>query len=1379
MFKNAHDALQDFSTRIRSTLKYGEPPSAAQYAGVALIVAVAILAAGTLVVGPHSGADAGVSLGYGQSMGEELPQLRFYVDKPASVGDLIIFDAGDRYIAHEAIERTEDGLLTAASNGVTVDQGYLGHGAPPATNENIAGVVVASISVVYPLAALLIGFGLVFSPKLKGLPRSPSPQLKALSVTVLVVLSTTGAGLAAPGADPGAPNPSMQDSPESLESLNAIATSGFNYSAEWSNAYSDSTVLTTTPQATYTIGEETVRRLNNSDGSVDWSASIHRPYEREIEHVPGTNQVFVASGGSGATTVQAFNISTGAEEFNRSYSFNSYSLAADDETGKYYLADGDGSRILGYDNSGNQLFAKSISGTSAEEVSYHQGQDIVVGFSGETTVKTFTADGTVVDSKTFSSLSATQYSTDEYGSKIVTIANDADEYWKFDPSDISGTFTNKSAPDADQLAANKPSGSIFVGRGDGNVTQYDGDFTFQKNQTVNSNGAAFRWLDDTTIDGTVHLASAFTNDNVEFGTTQLESSSTGNSVSGVVKTQTGDACANCTVVVTGVNYDNIVNDTGQTLEDRANELLEQARNPKPPSWTPDRQLVDGGLLDKASSEYPAVYPVGAGGEQAFLDTPQLGEPSLQVPANQKVLLTAWDPNSNTRLQDGWDSDMPGTSADTPIVVEQLGPDGSVVQEQTVRLSSTYDPTVGSEHAYGTVELSAGFYRISVKNSDLSYTIVAGQPDAIAAEITDELEDKAGSLTDRAKDIRQKYNDNKFTRTTTTTTENGSFSVDVGSSVKTVSVTAYKVPRGMDAQNATRADIRAWYEEMLFSESQDGLTVDYQNLDKDRLNLSSDVNTSQPIPSFYLPERPTRVDVPANDTVVRVYETTTPEFANVTKNQNRSKYLEELLEERLQRIDELFSQLNASREEYKALFEEYTDLVNENQEFRQRVLELLEERSGNTTYNVSDPSTQELKDRIWALETALSELQSTIESESETEVGDETITSRATFQEELSEENVAVLVKYSNGTTETVPDQYVTIDQSPAASLGVGSTTVSVEELPLGSASSAEIIYQVVSDDGVGRESDVVRNPTVPGKPPAVPGVRLSTMSPEPGERVSVELKPAPDSSYTNLTAFSARYVSNGTAVANAERTGQRSGAVTPNCACKIQVRATYEDSDGQEYQRTFVLQAAQQGNDQPASIRAQSGPTGVWALVSDGVESGDVEKKAGELVFTAQIAENADVPSTVHAYVAELDGNPNQQLTVNVVRGSDQEAVKANSEVIIHTRSLADDAQVYRGEGATVLSPFAGTPITDGSSAGTLTEKQSKTIIRTYAESGDVTVTINNDPSVVDKGLWLLATSVPDVNVENPLSAVVPAPGAAFLVVVPLLPLGVFVRRRE
>ncbi|NHN49978.1 hypothetical protein G9464_20630 [Halostella sp. JP-L12] len=124
-----------------------------------LLVAVILLFAavgGVLIaaLSPSTALPMGVTTQTGPSMGHDEPQASVYVDIQPDVGDVVIFKTESKYIQHRIFADTADGYVTKGDAEVVPDQAA---GAPHATEENLAGVVVFTAPVDTVLQTLLAG----------------------------------------------------------------------------------------------------------------------------------------------------------------------------------------------------------------------------------------------------------------------------------------------------------------------------------------------------------------------------------------------------------------------------------------------------------------------------------------------------------------------------------------------------------------------------------------------------------------------------------------------------------------------------------------------------------------------------------------------------------------------------------------------------------------------------------------------------------------------------------------------------------------------------------------------------------------------------------------------------------------------------------------------------------------------------------------------------------------------------------------------------------------------------------------------------------------------------------------------------------------------
>lgn len=1357
--------------------------SAAQYLSLALVLIVAFLAGAVLVAGPSSGAPVGVSVGQGASMGNDVPHLNFYVDKPAEVGDMIIFDAGDHYIGHEAIKRTDDGFLTSASIGRTADQHFLGADAPKATESNTVGVVVASVSTLHLAIALLVGLVLIFG-SVPDLNRG-SPKGRIAGVLVLVLLVSTAPVTGAVSLENG-PNRADVSGPDSELELKTLGDTGTVYvgsddndvyaldsetgAVEWSYTAGGSIRSgPTVVNGTVYVGTDgnNILALNASDGTQEWSYAAAGPVSSPTI-VGGT--VYVGTGSTTAS-VAAVNASDGTEE----WTFDAGSTvdgAPAVVNGSVYAGANDG-ELYSLDastGSKNWNFTASNSLNPSPNVvngTVFIGSDdynmYAVNASDGAEEWRFSTGGRIEGSATV--VNGTVFFGSVGGSVYAVDSSDGSEDWSFattsnvvDGVTVSnglvyvGTYQPRVhaldqatgseewsyTPGGNALSTpTVADGTVYFGSDDFNV--YGLDASTGTEEWSYSTGDRVRSSPTFVASGGNKSTGSRVSQNTlgyhDQGTVAVDSSV---SVSGVVRDQNGNPVENATVKVTGVDHSQISLNNADSLEERADDLLDQARNAKPPGWDQDLELTGGnGLFGEVSSEYPAVHTKPEWGLAGYSDGNDLSEPNVQVPANEPVILSAWDPTNGNVIQDGVDDELPGATVEREITLTHLDSTGDGVKTETITATHYYD-AFGStkDHAYAEIELSPGFYRVSVKGSDDSYVITAGKPDEIAAAIEQALKDEADQLTDRAKDLRQKFQDGKFVSTTVTTDENGRFSAQVGSEVKTVSISAYRVPRGMDPQNATRADISEWYNAQTFdvnTQETGGFDVAVEeNFDRSNANLTSEADLESAVPAFYLPERPVRQDVPGENVTINVYKTSVPDWANTSVTANRSKWKENFLanlsySDLPAALQQRLDQLNDTQATLEEVRNELHNVSKENDQLTKRVEELLAEQRNSTVEEVreqlaeQDKTNEELRQEIRALRQAMTELDTTVTIEDpEVDKTADTVSLAWTIPSRMNieEGNVSVLAHYANGTSQTVAEQYVTVDT------GVGNDVVRVSEYPLGDADPASVEFelQAATSEDFGARSDVVKNPTFDGALPSLDSVSVSTINPGPSENVTVEVNPSESGSWKKITGVTV-YGPDGNEI---NTSGVQDGTTfrfTTNGAGVHHAAISAETTGGETVEIPVRIKAVGTELDAPPTISAKSSPVGEYLLTSGEFAGAEIEKEnAGELTsITAQLPADADVPTEIDVHLEEVAIPSSSKTTVTLVRGDEEQALDKHVPVTLHFSAPDDTVLVWRN----------GEPVTQsGNRYGKVNAKSNALVVDTYtAADGTVTVRRANNPT--------------------------------------------------
>ena len=797
-------------------------------------------------------------------------------------------------------------------------------------------------------------------------------------------------------------------------------------------------------------------------------------------------------------------------------------------------------------------------------------------------------------------------------------------------------------------------------------------------------------------------------------TANTSGTSGGGDVSGTVRNQNGHPVENATVTVTGIDRANIDADPAK-IEERINEIREQITNAKPPEFSMDKPLTGGdGLFTDASTSYIAAHPKGDWGLTAFQDEPRLGNPRVQLPANEEIALSVWDPTQTglAGFQDGVNGDLPGGVVDdTAIVVESIDHAGGTVDTRTIETDTTYDVALGGTHDLAVTTLPAGFYRVYPEGSpETAYVIVVGDPQEIVGSIRADLRDQKGQLTAQAKEVREYLDRDVLKQYTTTTNADGEFSVNVPDSVTRVSVQAHKAPPGLDQDptNVSLQDVREFY-----------AVTEYNG-------------------SYVMPAEAGTYSVPANDITVDVVEAQAPQFADLGRFQNATERFQNLLQnlsysDLPSSIQERLGDLD--RERLEEMANDLQRLTNENSQLEARVEELMDRDLSEI--DINDSTNAELREQVQAQQQAISELRSTIESsESSAEVANGVANSTATFAESLTGEQVRVIAQFPNGTSKEVPSEYLSVDQSAATIVGEGGTQIQVEDYPVGDASGVQFAYQVATENGVGKTSTSAFEPGADA--PGLDALSLSTLRPGPDEQVDVTLVGDDETQITNIT--NARAVGpNGN---DLETTTEGADTMTFTTAGEGRhyVEVTFQTASGEEGTLTHRIAAGETDQAMPPGIRIKDTPFGTIAVVGDGYESGSASTSNGgtQLDVAAQIGADADAPARTHLYAHATDLPPSASLNVNIVRGEDQRAVQRHVEVTAHLPAITSETPtLYRGDSAL---PRDG----EGQIASVTTSADETTIVTVTDASGSLQLQTNSNPGIVERAQWWIDRNTPE-----------------------------------
>ena len=826
-------------------------------------------------------------------------------------------------------------------------------------------------------------------------------------------------------------------------------------------------------------------------------------------------------------------------------------------------------------------------------------------------------------------------------------------------------------------------------------------------------------------------------------------------ISGVVRTTDGAPVKGATVKVLAVNFTALDVPDPRENEERADELLSQAENVTPPDWNPNANLREN--VSKLNGKYVAVHSKGDWQLRGFnikeLDSaptigadPHLSTMRTELPADQTLVFSIWDASEGGLLEDNADEDLPGETASGTVVIERLGPGGEQIDDQlrlntsgTVKIRSVGSPT-GKTHETAATELQPGFYRIYPADNPAAAQVRAiGDPESITQGWRQNLTTRAGDLTEQAKQIRQRIENHTFEPITTTTDANGEWSVTANTHLDKASIIAYKVPAelGKDPRDATMEDMRNLFESGTYNGS------------------------------YVLPADAERVDVPKSNVEVRVVGANAPDYADLRQYATLAEWFNAFMANHsyAEAIPVLQQRLTETADaQAEELYRQWLSLSKQNQELREKA----KNNNGGQTIiretetirgKINGTNVSEMQDELEALRQSLSELQGTIDNGTlDSSVNGGNVSLSFPFETDLTTDQVAVLVHYSNGTTQTLSptnSSYVSVKSNM-----LGGDTVRIKDYPINRSGVAVANFDVTvaNAEGIGRASKRITNPNFDGDVPKLAGIDLSTLRPGPDEVVRLTVHPAETADVKRLESVRVFDPAGGEIVANT--TGGRTAQFTTNGSGTYHIEAVYSNLDGYNFSTTFQVVAGQQDQNMPASMRVVESTIGTYALTGESLDAGAVEIENGgsDVTVFARIPNASDPPGRLHVYTHAVTLPPDSSLDVHVVRGAERRAVQQTVGVTIHTASLPDDAYVYR-MGSQPL------PAESQTRFGSVTEQGGHTVIQTYTdENGHVSVNTNANPGWLDRVQWLWRTYVPEVSLpftlHSPLSAGI-APFAA------------------
>lgn len=779
----------------------------------------------------------------------------------------------------------------------------------------------------------------------------------------------------------------------------------------------------------------------------------------------------------------------------------------------------------------------------------------------------------------------------------------------------------------------------------------------------------------------------------------------GGDVTGRVVTESGTPIANATVTAYGT--------TKPTVTDSVEELEKSSRS-VPKDWTEQLNSdfsVRNNLLTNGDSAVPIIADDTVNTGALPFWSLDVSQPVWRaVPANEPVTLLTWDPTKGQGLtsglfQDELDQQLPGARLreSRTITLDRLSASNETVETITLETEQ------GNRDLYAAqTTLPSGIYRVSLEGSPASYLIKVG---SLRGLITDFVDTASGTLTKVDQQVREKIDSGTIVRKRTTTGPDGKFSFALPSNVKAVQLQGLKQP-----------------------EIQQGTTTVGLG------NVTDDYEVRTINGSMWLPTRPRRVEVPSSGVRLTMEEIPASPFAG-------AEQIDGLLDSiwgqiRNTTMSEAASTLqnpltNVTRDRLENLDQQLQEMAAENDRLRERMQAILNDGTSDqreVVVNVSDKAASELRERVQSMQQAVTELQGQLDAQpTETDIAEDTISQTFVVDSAVPPDAVTVYADYSNGTSQLISDEYLTVDQSLATNVGLGETEIRIEEYPIGETDPAAVQFrlQVANSDGVGGTvTDPISNPQVGANPPGLEHIAVSSLYPSPNEGVTVDVAPEDDAPFGRVAGGTVIGPDGSTISTNVS--GDEISFDTAGQGRHV-VKVRYEDTNGNTFVTPIRVVAGNRSLDMPATLRVESAPAGgTFALVGDGLEGGDVitNDARSEVSLTARVPPDGETPDRIKVWASGLQVPTEADVGLSTVDTSGQ-SIGERVPTTMHLPSVPDEGLLYR-QGGGEFEPFP----PEGSQYGTWTRDADQATIRTVtSESGTVNIRRDAAPSFIEE-LW-------------------------------------------
>lgn len=284
------------------------------------------------------------------------------------------------------------------------------------------------------------------------------------------------------------------------------------------------------------------------------------------------------------------------------------------------------------------------------------------------------------------------------------------------------------------------------------------------------------------------------------------------------------------------------------------------------------------------------------------------------------------------------------------------------------------------------------------------------------------------------------------------------------------------------------------------------------------------------------------------------------------------------------------------------------------------------------------------------------------------------------------DDVSVFFEAQDGTTESIPPQYWSVDGSLT---GVGS--IVIEDYPIDEdVAAGELEVIAAAGDEVYSVTERIESPGYEGEPPVIRYVATSSLQPDVDQRVHLEVglddgedielvgaeAIGPTGQRLGVTPFAEDGDPQAMEEVDGSETGLEVSFRTSEGPGIYDVNLLFEDaslaeSERAQFERTVPVDAIRGGVEHGPVVHEMASGDQSFAFVAGGLLGGDVERVDDDRTEITVIGERGSPPSSVDIHPDSRA--PDHVFAIEVVEGVTEERVDRHTTVRLHT-SLGEDA---------------------------------------------------------------------------------------------------------